>query len=277
MHSKKKLYKKIILNALKEDIGTGDVTTSGIISKDQILKAKLVAKENGILSGIKISKYVFSLLDDKLKFKIKISDGVAFSKGDILADIELNGRALLSGERVMLNLLQRMCGIATLTNKFVQEVEGTRAKILDTRKTAPGLRLFDKLAVKQGGGENHRFGLFDMALIKDNHITAAGGITGAVKKIRKKVKNLPIEVEVKNIQELEETLQLSIDRIMLDNMNIAEIGKCVQITDGKIPLEVSGNVNLKNVREIALTGVDYISIGMLTHSVNATDVSLLVD
>jgi nicotinate-nucleotide pyrophosphorylase (carboxylating) len=274
MNYNTEIYKSIILNALNEDIGSGDITTLSTIEQDQNLSAKLFAKEDGILSGIEIAKLTLLLKDEKSSFKHSYNDGDSFSKGDIIATIEANGRALLSTERVMLNLLQRMCGIATLTNHFVKKIAGTKAKILDTRKTVPGLRIFDKMAVKHGGGENHRFGLYDMVLIKENHISAAGGIKKAVYKISS---DIPIEVEVKNIQELKEALKLNIDRIMLDNMKIPEIQKSVNLTNGKIPLEVSGNVSLNNIQEIALTGVNYISIGKITHSVKALDINLLVN
>jgi nicotinate-nucleotide pyrophosphorylase (carboxylating) len=270
--------KPIIQNALAEDIGDGDVTTDCIIPPEVILEGQFMAKANGIVAGLAVVRLTFSLVDERVQFTPHVTDGDALEKGAIIATVSGSGRALLSGERVALNLLQRMSGIATLTRQFVDAVSGTKAIILDTRKTAPGLRLLDKWAVRLGGGQNHRLGLYDMVLIKDNHITAAGSITEAVKRVRAGDKRgRAIEVEVKSLAELQETLELAVDRILLDNMSPAQMREAVQIANGRTPLEASGNVSLDNVAGIAATGVDYISVGALTHSVRALDISLLLD
>ncbi len=278
MHTMQAQLSKIVKTALEEDIGSGDVTTESTVAEEQILEGKFIAKADGIIAGLQIAALVFNLLDKDVKLEPKIADGKPVGKGDVIAAISGPGRAILSGERVALNFLQRMSGIAGVTRKYVDSVRGTNAVILDTRKTAPGLRLMDKMAVAIGGGQNHRFGLFDMVLIKDNHITAAGSIRKAVEQVRSKLhKQLQIEVEVKNNAELEEALSLNADRILLDNMTIGQISEAVKITDNKIPLEASGNISLRNVRAYAGTGVDYISIGRLTHSVEALDISLLIN
>lgn len=267
--------KKIILQALREDVSGGDITTLATIPQSQILYGEFLAKDNGVVSGLDVAKQVFHILNNNIEFKIHINDGSSIKKGQILASIKGQGVSILMGERLALNFIQRMSGIASMTKYYVDAVAGTKAIILDTRKTAPGLRIFDKQAVKDGGGQNHRFGLFDMYLIKDNHIAASGSITKAIKNVRKSNKdNLLIEIEVTNFLELEEALSQMPDRIMLDNMNLGEIQNAVKIVAGKIPLEVSGGVNLKTVSAIAQTGVDYISVGALTHSVKALDISL---
>ena len=284
--------KSIIQQALDEDIGTGDITSLATIPADLPCQGQFIAKAAGVIAGLEVVQWTFELVDPQIKFIPLIPDGATVSVGVSLAEqyrtligtASGSGLALLQGERVALNFLQRMSGIATLTQKFVQEVAGTQAVILDTRKTAPGLRLFDKWAVRLGGGQNHRFGLDDMALIKDNHITAAGGITAAVARMRlylqakfdqqeQSITKIPIEVEVKNLEELKEALGLGVDRIMLDNMSLEVMRQAVAITQGAIPLEASGNVNLHTVGAIAQTGVDYISTGYLTHSVTALDIS----
>ena len=268
----------IIKNALTEDIGTGDITTNCTVVADTVLQGQLIAKSAGVVAGLEVAQHVFETVDKTILLKSLVQDGVEVKKGQVIAKVKGNGRAILSAERVMLNFLQRMSGIATMTQQFVERVQGTKAVILDTRKTVPGLRVLDKLAVKMGGGENHRFGLFDMVMIKDNHIAAAGSITKAVEKVREgDDKSRKIEVEVKNLGELKEVLGLKVDRIMLDNMSLEMMSKAVEIVDGQIPLEASGNVNLENVAEIAKTGVDYISVGALTHSVKAMDVTFLID
>jgi nicotinate-nucleotide pyrophosphorylase (carboxylating) len=228
-----------------------------------------------VVAGLGVVGLTFLLVDEAVQFTPLIADGDQVGIGQEIATVDGPGQALLSGERVALNFLQRMSGIATLTRRFVEAVQGTSAVILDTRKTAPGLRPLDKWAVRLGGGQNHRFGLYDMVLIKDNHIAAVGSISEAVTRVRAKDKRgRPIEVEVKTLAELKEALPLGVDRIMLDNMSLAEMREAVQLTDGRVPLEASGNVSLENVAAIAATGVDYISIGMLTHSVEALDISL---
>ncbi len=270
--------KPILQNALDEDIGDGDVTTNCIIPPDTKLTGQFIAKANGVVAGLAVAELTFSLLDENINFTSYCNDGDYANNKTVIATVNGPGRALLSGERVALNLLQRMSGIATMTHQFVDAVSGTNAVILDTRKTAPGLRLLDKWAVELGGGQNHRFGLYDMAMIKDNHIAAAGSITDAVNRVRARdERHRPIEVEVKNLDELRETLKLAVDRILLDNMSPAQMHEAVQITQGRTPLEASGNVSLNTVAEIAATGVDYISVGALTHSVKAMDISLLLE
>ncbi len=268
---------KIIKQALDEDIGDGDVTTNCIIPETAIINGKFIAKESGIIAGLKVVEQTFLQIDSRVRLKVNVSDGEKVEKGVEIGTVEGPGYAIFSGERVALNFLQRMSGIATMTSRFVDAVQGTSAIILDTRKTVPGLRLLDKWAVKIGGGQNHRIGLYDMVLIKDNHITAAGGITQAVKRVRAgDERKRKIEVEVKNLDELREALELNVDQIMLDNMTLEEMEEAVSITGGRIPLEASGNVYLDNVASIAQTGVDFISVGMLTHSVKAMDISLLL-
>ncbi len=272
------LPRKAILFALKEDIGSGDITTIATVPETKNLQGIFLAKESGVVAGIDIAGEVFKLLDPEIRFHSLVENGSVVNKGQILAKLKGRGRVILTGERVALNLLQRMSGIATITKQYVNAIRGTKAVILDTRKTTPGLRIFDKLAVIAGGGRNHRFGLYDTFLIKDNHIVAAGSITKAVTAVRKyDQKKLSIEVEVKNFKELKEALVLVPDRIMLDNMDLRQIQKAVSITAGRIPLEVSGGVNLSTVAKIAHTGVDFISVGALTHSVKALDISLEIE
>ncbi|MEJ2636851.1 MAG: carboxylating nicotinate-nucleotide diphosphorylase [Calditrichia bacterium] len=268
--------REIIKQALQEDIGDGDITTDSIIPADLILSGEFIAKSEGVIAGLAVAELTFLLLDDNIQFLRYTEDGQFVKRGDIIAAIRGPAGGILKGERVALNFLQRMSGIATLTSRFVDEVSQTHARILDTRKTAPGLRIFDKWAVRLGGGHNHRFGLYDMVLIKDNHIAAAGSITEAVKRVRKnRKKKTLIETEVKNLDELKEALALGVDRILLDNMDPEEMREAVRINGEKIPLEASGNITLENAAEIAATGVDFISVGALTHSVTALDISLL--
>ena len=265
----------MIARALSEDIGDGDVTALCTISPTTTLSGQFLAKEMGVVAGLEVVGLTFALVDEAVQFTPLIADGDQVEIGQVIATVEGPGQALLSGERVALNFLQRMSGIATLTRRFVEVVQSTSAVILDTRKTAPGLRPLDKWAVRLGGGQNHRFGLYDMVLVKDNHIAAVGSISEAVARVRAKdERGRPIEVEVKTLAELQEALPLGVDRIMLDNMSLAEMREAVQLTNGRVPLEASGNVALDTVAAIAATGVDYISIGMLTHSVEALDISL---
>ncbi|RME85405.1 MAG: carboxylating nicotinate-nucleotide diphosphorylase [Caldilineae bacterium] len=266
---------EIIRCALTEDIGSGDITTESIIPADASYRGRFIAKADGVVAGLAVASRVFRLLDERIVFHPAVADGAAVSAHTEIARISGPGRAILGGERTALNLLQRMSGIATQTRAYVQAVAGTGAVILDTRKTAPGLRRLDKMAVRLGGGSNHRFGLFDMVLIKDNHIAAVGSITEAVRRVRA-CDNLhrPIEVEVSDLEQLREALALSVDRIMLDNMSLDVMREAVRITAGRVPLEASGNVSLATVAAIAATGVDYISVGALTHSVTALDISL---
>jgi nicotinate-nucleotide pyrophosphorylase (carboxylating) len=267
----------IVRRALDEDMGDGDVTTDCTLSPTAILRGQLMAKEAGIVAGLEVVRLTFFLLDERVEFTPHVADGDPVEIGTVIATLSGPGRALLSGERVALNFLQRMSGIASLTRRFVEAVQDTPAVILDTRKTAPGLRLLDKLAVRLGGGQNHRFGLYDMVLIKDNHIAAVGSISQAVARVRAgDRRGRPIEVEVKTLAELQEALEMEVDRIMLDNMSLAEMYQAVRLTNGRVPLEASGNITLENVVAVAATGVNYISVGALTHSVRALDISLLL-
>ncbi len=269
---------RILENALNEDIGDGDVTTLCTVPEDQKVDANLWAKARGVLAGAEVFSAAFRLLDKNITVQWLVADGETVQAGQKLAIVSGPARAILTAERVALNFLQRMSGIATLTRQMVEAVQGTGARILDTRKTAPGLRYFDKWAVRIGGGENHRFGLYDMVLIKENHIEAAGGIRAAVQKVRACLpRPLLVEVEVKNLDELRQVLELDVDRILLDNMDVPMLKKAVELVKGRIPLEASGNVNLQSVRAIAATGVDFISVGSLTHSVRALDLSLVVE
>jgi nicotinate-nucleotide pyrophosphorylase (carboxylating) len=267
----------IIHRALEEDIGSGDITTLSTIPAKSVLRGTFIAKESGVIAGMEVVRETLQYLDKHVLFSQKVTDGKQVAKGTVLATVRGKGRALLTAERTALNFLQRMSGIATLTRSYVDAVKGTDAVILDTRKTSPGNRFLDKQAVVLGGGANHRFGLFDMVLIKDNHIAAAGGITQAVTQVwaTDTMKRL-IEVEVKNLGELKEALSLKVDRILLDNMDIKTLRESVRFTAGRVPLEASGNVILKNVAAVAATGVDMISIGALTHSVRAMDISFLI-
>lgn len=269
---------KAIQTALAEDIGSGDMTTQALITQNTSLHGRFMAKAPGIVAGLEVAAHTFQLLDTAVCFTPQAHDGDAVSSGQVIATISGPAPAILSGERVALNFLQRMSGIATLTRHFVEAVAGTGAVILDTRKTAPGLRAADKLAVQLGGGQNHRFGLFDMALIKENHITAVhGDLAEAVRRVKTHAPTIPIEIEVTTLSQLDTALTLPVDRIMLDNMSLDEMHSAVKRTAGRIPLEASGNVSLETVRAIAETGVDYISVGALTHSVKALDISLLLE
>ena len=267
----------ILEQALAEDIGAGDVTTNSVISGPAKITAKLIAKAAGVIAGLPIAEMTFHLLDNSVKFGPAVVDGNQIEPGQALAEIEGDAAAILTGERTALNLVGRMSGIATLTRQFVNEVSGTKARILDTRKTAPNLRLLDKMAVRLGGGDNHRMGLFDMILIKDNHIDFAGSITEAVTRARTANSGLEIEVEARTLSDVSECLDLGINWIMLDNMVLEDLREAVRVVNGRAKVEASGSVTIENVRSIAETGVDYISVGALTHSVKALDVSLLVN
>ena len=265
---------RYIESALEEDIGTGDVTTDTIVPAGATLRGRIVAKQDGVIAGLDVAKHVFLTLNEHVTFIAKTEDGSIVKRRDVVADVEGPARALLTGERTALNFLGRMSGIATLTRKFVDAVADTNAVILDTRKTAPGLRMTDKLAVRLGGGQNHRTGLFDMVLIKDNHIDFAGSITQAVERVRASGTKLEIEVETRTLDDVREGLALGVERILLDNMSAAMMREAVAICGGRAKLEASGNVTLDNVLEVAKTGVDYISVGALTHSPAVFDVSL---
>ncbi|MCD6187769.1 MAG: carboxylating nicotinate-nucleotide diphosphorylase [Desulfuromusa sp.] len=267
---------RIVRTALQEDIGLGDVTTEATVAPDIVVRAELVAKEDFILAGLDVAATVFRILDPDVCFEKIFVDGQSVRKGEVLAWLKGKASILLQGERVALNLLQRMSGIASLTAQYVAAVEGTDAKIVDTRKTVPGLRALDKYSVRMGGGRNHRIGLFDGVLIKENHVAAAGGISAAIKKAQGKISHtLKIEIETRNLPEVEEALQAGADIIMLDNMTLDEMRQGVDLIAGKALVEASGGVNLERVRDIAGTGVNFISVGALTHSVVAADISML--
>jgi len=266
----------VIQSALDEDIGSGDATSEAIIPLDAKMGAQIAAKQDGVLAGLDIAKEAFLLVDRSFHFAALASEGQRVGSGDILAMLSGPAQAMLVAERVALNFLGRMSGIATLTRQFVDAVEGTGAVILDTRKTAPGLRLIDKLAVQRGGGQNHRMGLYDMILIKDNHIDYAGSLPEAVRRARSGGSGLEIEVETRTLADVSAALELGVARILLDNMSLDEMRQAVQRSNGRARLEASGNVDLERVRQIAETGVDYISIGALTHSVRVFDVSCVL-
>ena len=265
----------LILNALSEDVGTGDITTESTIPEDRVAHGKYRAKESGVLCGIGVAERVFALINPSIRFTAYKKDGDRIEKGEIIAEVVGKATDVLTGERVGLNLMQRMSGIATRTSEACAQVEGTGAKICDTRKTTPGLRVIEKYAVKVGGGTNHRFNLADGILIKDNHIVAAGSITAAVKAARANAPHtLKIEVEVEDFDQLDEALAAGADIIMLDNMSCADMTKAVGIVAGRAITEASGNMGDRNLREVAECGVDLISIGALTHSVRSLDISL---
>ena len=272
---------QLIEEALLEDIGTGDVTTDAIVPEDERGRGEVRVKESGIIAGLSIAGEVFRCIDEDILWTPAVPDGPRIEAGTIVATAEGSFAALLKGERTALNILQRMSGIATLTARFVEAVKGTSARITDTRKTPPGLRILDKLAVKIGGGVNHRFGLDDMVLIKDNHIAAAGGIGPALKRcleqVQKKKYNVKIEIETRNLDEVAEALKHpGVDRMMLDNFPLEMMKKAVGLVNHRTEIEASGNVTLENVRAIAETGVDVISVGALTHSPKALDISMKI-
>ena len=271
----------IIERALLEDIGMGDVTTEATIAADLVGEGIVRVKEPGIIAGLGAAALVFRIVDPELAFQSKIEEGASVITGFVAATLHGPLSSILKGERTALNILQRMSGIATLTKRYVDAVQGTHAKITDTRKTAPGLRILDKRAVQLGGGENHRFGLDEMILIKDNHIEAAGGIAAALDACKKylatKRFSSKIELETKSIAEVREALDHGgMQRIMLDNFSVSEMGEAVKLIGGRVEVEASGNVSLENVRSIAGTGVDFISVGALTHSPRALDISLKI-
>jgi nicotinate-nucleotide pyrophosphorylase (carboxylating) len=262
--------------AIAEDIGPGDATSNSILPPGLTLHARIVAKEQGVVAGLPVAEAVFSRVDPDLRLVPHICDGAEVHPGDLVAEVSGPGRGMLAAERIALNFLQRLSGIATLTRAFVKAVAGTQAIILDTRKTHPGYRVLEKYAVRMGGGQNHRMSLHDMMMVKDNHVDAAGSITAAVGRARTAHPDLPIEVEVRDMYELREALAMDVERIMLDNMSLDEMREAVKIVYGQTPLEASGNVDLERVAAIAATGVDYISVGALTHSALALDLSMKV-
>jgi len=263
-----------IQRALREDVGSGDVTSTAIIPAHMTMQGRLIAKQAGIMAGFDVAHAVCAAVDERIVLRAHVAEGARVSPLHVVAEVDGPAQSLLTAERTLLNFLGRMSGIATLTDQYVAAVAGTRARILDTRKTAPGLRMCDKLAVARGGGQNHRIGLYDMILIKDNHIDAAGSITAAVMRARAAQSQLVIEVETRTLADVAEAVELGVERILLDNMSVEQMRVAVEHTAGRAQLEASGNVSLANVRSIAQTGVDFISIGALTHSAPVFDVSL---
>lgn len=263
----------VIRRALEEDIGTGDVTTLSLVPPDAWMRGRILARQEGVVAGLDVAQAVYAMVDERIVFAATVAEGARVEVSQTLAIVEGPARSLLMAERTALNFLGRMSGIASLTRQFVDAVAGTGAVILDTRKTAPGLRRVDKLAVQRGGGRNHRLGLYDMVLIKDNHIDFAGSLTLAVQRVRAAAPDLEIAVEARTLDEVREALALGVERILLDNMTPAMIAAAVRLVAGRARLEASGNVSLANVRQIAETGVDFISIGALTHSAGVFDVS----
>jgi nicotinate-nucleotide pyrophosphorylase (carboxylating) len=276
---------RLVDAALAEDVGAGDWTTLWTLPADRRAEARIVAKAPGIVAGLAVARAVFLRLDPGLDFHAALDDGARVAPGDVVATIVGPARPILTGERTALNFLQRLSGVATMTRRFVDAVAGTGATILDTRKTTPGFRLLEKAAVRAGGGGNHRIGLYDMVLIKDNHIAAAGGITAAVRRVREHDRaGLPIEVEVTNLAELDEAIDAGVDRILLDNMDLETMRAAVERVRERAGegrprplLEASGNITIDRVRAVAETGVDLISVGALTHSAPALDLSLRID
>jgi nicotinate-nucleotide pyrophosphorylase (carboxylating) len=259
---------------LKEDIGPGDATTEGIVPPDATMRGRILAKQAGIVAGLDVARAVFLAVDERVTFTPLAAEGDRVENCQTLAELSGPARALLTGERTALNFLGRMSGIATLTRQFVDAVAGTKAVILDTRKTAPSLRRLDKLAVARGGGQNHRIGLYDMILIKDNHIDFAGSLAEAVKRARAAASGLEVEVEARTLADVQAALDLKVERILLDNMSPETMAEAARLTAGRARLEASGNVSLETIRKIAESGVDFISIGALTHSAKVFDVSL---
>lgn len=279
MNLDKTILETFIQNALAEDIGDGDHTSLSTIPQGQAGKAKLLIKDSGIIAGVDVSLEIFKAVDPELQIEILIQDGEAVIPGDIAFYVSGSVHSILKAERVVLNVMQRMSGIASTTNRIVRILEGTGTRVLDTRKTTPGLRYLEKMAVKIGGGVNHRFGLYDMILIKDNHVDYAGGISNAIKSAQSYLKehkiNIPVEVEVRNLDELNELMQFGqIDRILLDNFSFPLLREAVELVKGAYITEASGGITEDNVLEYAKCGVDYVSMGALTHSVRSLDMSL---
>ncbi len=269
---------RIIENALLEDIHTGDLTTLAVVPESRVIRARLVAKEPMVLCGLKVAAGVFHYLDQSITFTPQYDEGSRVAAGSTMAVIKGEAALLLQGERVALNLLQRMCGIATLTSHYVKSVNGTKASVVDTRKTTPGLRQLEKYAVRVGGGKNHRTGLYDGVLIKENHIAAAGGITTAIRRAKEYIPHtVKIEVETETLDQVKAALDAGADVIMLDNMDNETMERAVKLIAGRALVEASGGVNLDTIRSIAETGVDLISVGALTHSARAMDISMLME
>jgi nicotinate-nucleotide pyrophosphorylase (carboxylating) len=268
----------LIALALSEDLGDrGDITSNAVLPADSLARARIIAKSEGVIAGLFAVERTFAHLDSDIVIEMHCEDGARVDRGSLIATLHGRARALLTGERTMLNFLQRLSGIATLTRRYVDAVAGTDAIILDTRKTTPGFRLLEKYAVRMGGGQNHRIGLYDAAMIKDNHIDAAGSIAAAVERVRAYAPDVPIIVEVRTIAELREALSLTPNQILLDNMTLDEMRACVLETAGRVPLEASGNMSLERIRSVAETGVTYISVGALTHSAPTLDLSMQIE
>ena len=272
------LINKLIDLGIEEDINTGDITTESIIPESMTATATMTAKQDGVISGLEIVKMVYDRFQDDVVFTPYFNNGDHVKKGDVILKIEATYPTLLRGERLSLNIFQRMCGIATETARYVKELAGTHTQLLDTRKTAPGLRVLDKMAVKHGGGTNHRMGLYDMAMIKDNHIKMAGGIAKAVEQVRSRIpSDIKIEVEATNLDEVKQAIEAGADIIMLDNMSNAAMTEAVAVirkAENGIKTEASGNMNIERLHEVAETGVDFISVGALTHTVKGMDISM---
>ena len=275
-----------LINALldlgiEEDISTGDITTESIIPESMNAAATMTAKQDGVISGLEIVKMVYDRFQKDVLFTPYFKDGDSVKKGDVILKVEATYPTLLRGERLSLNIFQRMCGIATETAKYVKELADTHTELLDTRKTAPGLRVLDKMAVKHGGGTNHRMGLYDMAMIKDNHIKIAGGIAKAVEQVRARIaEGIKIEVETTNLDEVHQAIEAGADIIMLDNMDnntMTEAVRIIKAADKGIKTEASGNMSIPRLKEVAATGVDYISVGALTHTVKGMDISMNIE
>ena len=275
----KQIIDPFITNALAEDVGDGDHTSLATIPAGTLGKAKLLVKDNGILAGVELAVEIFKQVDPNLEVNVLLQDGATIKPKDIVLDVKGDAQSILKAERLVLNCMQRMSGIATKTHEIIALLKGTNTKVLDTRKTTPGMRYLEKWAVKIGGGVNHRFGLFDMILIKDNHVDYSGGIRQAIENtknyLQKTNKQLAIEIEVRNLGELQQVLETGgVDRILLDNFNFDDLRKAVSIIDGKFDTEASGGITIDNIRQYAECGVDYISVGALTHSVKSLDLSL---
>ncbi len=270
---------ELIDRSIAEDIGDGDHTTLSTVPKNTQGEAKLLVKEAGIIAGVDIAKKIFRKIDSSLNVEVFIEDGAKVNVGDIVFHVKGNTHSILQAERLVLNFMQRMSGIATNTNRYVIKLAGLKTKVLDTRKTTPGLRVVEKMAVKIGGGQNHRFGLYDMILVKDNHVDFAGGIVQAIEKIQTYLKEygrkIPVEVEVRNMQELEKAVNAGfVNRVMLDNFTINQTKEAVEFVSGAVELESSGGINLDTIRAYAECGVDYVSVGELTHQIKSIDLSL---
>lgn len=264
-----------IADWLKEDMNNGDVTTDSLIDQESVSSGEFIAKEDGVIAGLEVMERVFTILDAKIIIEDRVRDGAKVKKGEVIATIQGNTRNILKGERLALNLLQRMSGVATETAKYVERLQGLNTRLVDTRKTIPGLRILDKYAVRVGGGHNHRFNLSEGLLIKDNHIKASGSIRKAIERAKQTIPHtMKIEAEVETLEQLEEAINSGADIILLDNMDCATMGEAVIRNKGRAILEASGNINQTNIRQVAETGIDLISVGAITHSVKALDISL---